>query len=137
HEAAQLPPEKNFHLGVTSLTMVFHSKALADAAAADAQAVVAAYRRTLDPFDTRLLDMTLAAGRLLENGKIEFDPQKLLAAAERGGPLPFDERQRFVDWANELASEASGLVADRARARAAATPQEKAEIFRDLIAGNG
>ena len=135
-EQESLPPEATYHHGVTSLTLVFSPQAIAQAADANAQAVLAAYRRTLDPFDARLLDMTLAAGRLLPSGRIEFDERALAERATQDGPPDYERQSQVVRWAREMTDDVAGLVGSLARARAAADPRDKAKILRDLMAGS-
>lgn len=130
------PDSYYFPRGVSSLTLAFNQKAVADILASSVELVLKAYSNALSGLARSMMEWALAHGKV-EGGELDYDSFRLTDAMG-------------MDWhndrgdANSARAEMSGhartamaVTRDLAKAAAKASADERAQAFRDLLAGKG
>ncbi|TBR18948.1 hypothetical protein EPO15_14730, partial [bacterium] len=130
------PQEKTYHRGISAFTLAFSRKAVADIVAAPADVVLKSYVNALGYAEREMMERVLPLMRLKADGTLDYSRRE----AEKA--LGYD------DWRDEgsrdamaqlsyLAAQASDVIRDLAKARDAKDASERADRFRDALAGDG
>jgi hypothetical protein len=129
--------KKKWKRGLTSLTVAFSPKAIADIVASSAETVLRAVANATGELAARMTEWVLANGALNKNGEFEYDSFRMLEAMGFNWHTDEEDSRRARVLMRQLASDAADLLKDFAAVAAAATPRERAEAFLKVMSGGG
>lgn len=136
HDHDMGPSEKTYHRGISAFTLTFSREAVADIVSAPADVILKSYVNALGYAEREMLERVMPLMRLGEDGDLEYSRRDALKAL--GYDSWHDDRARdAMSELSRLAAAAANVLRDVYAARDAATPQERADRVRDLMAGDG
>ncbi|MBI5596032.1 MAG: hypothetical protein HY928_08085 [Elusimicrobia bacterium] len=130
------PTEKTYHRGISAFTLVFGRKAVEDIVSAPADVVLRSYVNALGYAEQELMKRVLPLLRIEEGGKVSYRERDALKALGYDGWRD-ENASGALSELSQLAQTATGLIQDLAKARAAASPEDRAKLFLEVMAGDG
>lgn len=125
-----------FPRGMSAFTLAFNQKAVSDILSASPLVVLRAYANALSGLARRMMEW-MVDNATLAGGLLEYDDFRLMEAMG----LDWHQDQGDANWARSQAADhaktAMAVTRDLASAAALAEPGQRAQAFRDLLAGNG
>lgn len=131
------PQAKGYHRGLSAFTMVFNRKAVADIVNAPADVVMRSYVNALGYAERSMMERVLPHLALAADGEISYKEKDALEALGYSGGWRDENARGAMAELASLASRATAVLRDLARARDAGTVEERAARFLDVMAGDG
>lgn len=135
-DSSDFPRHKQYHRGISAFTLAFGRKAVADIIAAPAEVVLKSYVNALGYAEQEMMKRVLPLMSLKADGTLEYSRREAEKALGYSDWRDEGSREAMAELSS-LASKATDVLRDLAAARNAKTPQERADRFRDLMAGDG
>ncbi|MBI2363284.1 MAG: hypothetical protein HYV15_07890, partial [Elusimicrobia bacterium] len=130
------PVGKTYHRGIADFTLVFGRKAVSDIVTAPVDVVLRSYVNALGYAEQEMMKRVMPLLQVDEAGKISYKERDALKALGYDG-WSDEGASGAIAELSSLTATATNLVRDLARARDAATPEERAKLFLEVMAGDG
>jgi hypothetical protein len=135
-DATSGPQEKTYHRGISAFTLTFSREAVADIVSAPADVVLKSYVNALGYAEQEMMKRVLPLMSIKADGSLEYSRREAERALGYDGWRDEGSRNALAEL-SYLAEQATDVIRDLAAARDAKTPSERAERFRDAMAGDG